>query len=56
MKAPIYCPPRVDTFLAVAEIKPIEPVEPRKTAEEMREIEEELLACLDMEMPEGFWD
>lgn len=56
MKAPIYCPPRVDTFLAVAEIKPIEPEEPRKTVEEVREIKEKLLACLDAEMPEDFWD
>lgn len=56
MKDPICCPPRVDTFLAITEEKPIEPEKPWKTEKEKRRIAQELEACLDVEIPDDFWD
>lgn len=40
------CPPRVDTFLAVTRVKPLEPERPEKTELEKLEIERELVECL----------
>lgn len=46
MNDPICCELRVDTFLAVTEVKPIEPKKPRITIEREQEIAEELMECL----------
>ncbi len=43
---PTCCPPRVDTFLAVTKVKPLEPERPEKTELEKMEIERELVECL----------
>ena len=43
---PICCAPRVDRFLAVTEIRPLEPEAPELTDEELQELEEHLLAGL----------
>ena len=58
MDDPICCPSRVDTFLTVTKVKPIEPEEPRITVKEKLKIGVELEACLDddAEMPKDFWD
>lgn len=58
MEDPICCPLRVDTFLAVTNVKPIAPEKPRKTVKEKYMIEEKLVKCLDEDkkMPENFWD
>lgn len=46
MNDPICCELRVDTFLAVTEVKPIEPRKPRITVEKERQIEKGLEECL----------
>ncbi len=43
---PTCCPPRVDTFLAVTKVKPLEPERPEKTELEKMEIERDLVECL----------
>lgn len=40
------CEPRVDTFLAVTRVKPIEYGRSEKTEAEKREIERQLVECL----------
>ena len=47
LEDPICCAPRVDTFLAVTKIKPLEPEKSEKTEEEKQEIERRLIECLD---------
>ena len=55
MKDPICCPPRVDTFLAVTSVKPVEPEKARKTVEYKRKKVQKLGECLSKELPEDFW-
>lgn len=55
MKDPICCPPRVDTFLAVTKVKPVEPEKTRKTVQYKRKKVQELVECLGNELPEDFW-
>lgn len=46
IKDAICCNPRKDTFLAVTEIRPLEPEVPKRTSEEEQKIEENLIEAL----------
>lgn len=47
------CTPKIDTFLAVTEVKPGEPERPQKTRKKIEEIEQSLVECLHYPM---LWD